>query len=260
MNTPKISIITVCKNAAGKLPSTIESVFHQTYKNIEYLIVDGGSSDNTKEVVSVNRANIAIFISEPDTGIFNAMNKGIKAATGDIIIFLNAGDFYVSKNVIQWTVEKMLLNSADLFLAKIIWEYPPTKDICVGSNESIRYAWDLKLSNFPHPATFYKKAVFERVGLFDDSYRVVGDYEWNLRALIKHKVPFQYLNIITTFFTAEGISVDPRVKQLRESEELRAREIFFAKHFFMRKNIKFKLDVERKVIGRLLNLKLNRIY
>ena len=197
---PKISVITVCFNAAHLLNKTIESVLEQTYSELEYIIIDGASKDNTNELVKTFGTSVNSFISEPDSGIYEAMNKGIGISTGELIMFLNAGDYFISKDVLEFSVSKMNLEKADLFFGRFIWNEPKNKDIVLSDHEWVTYTWDLKESNFPHPSTFYKKHLFNNIGLFDTTYKLGADYDWNMRALIKNKIAFQYMNIATTVF------------------------------------------------------------
>ena len=215
-----ISIITVCYNAAHLLAKTIESVIEQTYKNIEYIVIDGKSTDDTNEIIANYRSNIHTYVSEPDSCVFDAMNKGISVATGDLIIFLNAGDYYISPFVIEYFISKLNTASADVFFGRFIWEAPLTRDIVLSDNSQVNYNWELKELNFPHPATIYKKNVFEQVGMFDLSFPLQADYEWNVRALVNRKIAFQYIDIITVRFRADGISNDPKHADAISDEKL----------------------------------------
>ena len=215
-----ISIITVCYNAAHLLAKTIESVLEQTYKNIEYIVIDGKSTDDTNEIIAKYRSNIHTSICEHDSGVFDAMNKGISVAKGDLIIFLNAGDYYISPFVIEYFISKLNTELAEVFFGRFIWEAPQTCDIVLSDNSGVNYSWDLKELNFPHPATIYTKNAFKKVGMFDLSFPLQADYEWNVRALVKMKIAFQYINIITVRFRADGISNDPKHANAISDEKL----------------------------------------
>lgn len=259
----KISVITVCRNASHLLKKTIESVLEQTYENIEYIIIDGASTDNTRELVESYSERIDQFISEPDSGIYDAMNKGIHKASGDLMIFLNAGDYYVSKYALQYAVSKMNLEKADLFFGRFVWNDPRTQDIILSDHSWVTYTWDLQQSNFPHPATFYKKTLFDDLGRFDTSFTIAGDYEWNMRALVKHKTPFQYLDIITTVFFADGISNKKETEALNNDEKQK----IFKK--YLHPGWIYKLDFRRdgadrltrqKYLSKIFNCRINRTY
>ena len=263
--TPKISIITVCFNAGDKLEKTVLSVISQTYSNIEYIIIDGGSTDNTSLIARKFKENIALFISEPDNGIYNAMNKGIQNAAGELIIFLNAGDFYLTPHVIEYSIAKLNLSSADLFFGRIIWEDPKAKNIALSDHEFVRYEWDIKYSNFPQPATIYKKKLFGKLGLFDESFKILADYEWNLRALVKYRIAFQYLDIVFALFRADGISNITASTVIVQNES----EIMFNNYFkstrifsFVEKYVGYsnRNRIKEKILAKLYHKKLNRIY
>src|SRR5690348_8623089 len=151
----KISVITVCYNAAHLLRKTIESVLEQDYEPLEYIIVDGASEDDSKSVFESYGDGIDLVVSEPDSGIYDAMNKGIALSGGELIIFLNAGDYFVSKDALQFAVAKMNFEKADLFFGRFVWNDPRTQDIVLSDHDWVTYTWDLQQSNFPHPATFY---------------------------------------------------------------------------------------------------------
>lgn len=263
---PKISVITVCYNAGEKIINTINSVLNQSYPFIEYIIIDGASADSTMSIINSFNDRINLVISEPDNGIYDAMNKGIKKATGNLIIFLNAGDYYISPFVLEYAVSKIDLQQADVFFARFIWESPLTKDIVLSDHSSVKYDWDLKNSNFPHPATFYKKEVFTKVGFFDESLKIMADYEWNVRALVKYRIAFKYVNIITALFTADGISNDSRRKSQidQENSDISSRyyhpELLF---IFIEKYLsgnRYFSNVLKKIIAKFFDKRLNRMY
>lgn len=262
---PKISVITVCYNAAHLLKKTIESVVEQSYQEIEYIIIDGASNDNTKEFVESYGNKILIFLSEPDTGLFDAMNKGILKATGDLVIFLNAGDYYISCNVLEYAISQLKLSQAEVFFCRFIWETPCTKNIVVSDNSKVIFDWDLKSLNFPHPATIYKKDAFVKVGCFDLAYTILADYEWNVRALVKMKIPFQYVDIITVKFTADGISNNADNKTLIETQNERINNEYYQPAWiynifkYPEKDTRF-IHFFKKVIGRFYRKRINKVY
>lgn len=248
------------------IDATIKSVLNQTFKNIEYLVIDGASTDGTVALLEkYQQQNVLKFVSETDSGLYEAMNKGIKLSTGDLIIFLNAGDYFVSKDVIDFYVSKIDIKKADLFFGRIVWNDPINKEICLSDNNSTIYTSDLKSLNFPHPATLYKKDLFHKVGLFDLSYKILADYDWNVRALVMKKIKFQYINIIVTVFFVDGISNEPNSANKRQQEAKKIYQRYFRPRWLFsfvenyadkrqRKNIK------ERVLVKFYNKKLNRVY
>ncbi|MCW3079614.1 glycosyltransferase family 2 protein [Segetibacter sp.] len=257
---PKISVITVCLNAEKVIGKTIKSVLGQSYSNLEYIVIDGGSADETKEIVRTFGGKINCFVSEKDSGIYDAMNKGIRNATGDLLIFLNAGDYYISSNVLSYAISKMRLNRADVFFARFIWEDISRHDIVLSDHASTQFDWDLKRSNFPHPATFYKRTIFDRIGDFNVTYKILGDYEWNTKALIKHRIAFQYINIIIAFFSTDGMSNDNRNKKLIEAETNKIANQYFQPLWLFDFLLKYShSNFSKKLIAKVFSKRLNRI-
>jgi glycosyltransferase len=191
----KVSIITVCFNAAGTIEDTISSVLGQDYNDIEYIIIDGGSTDGTLDIIDRYRGKISKFISEPDNGVYDAMNKGLKLAIGDAIGFLNSDDFYVDKTVIRRIAEMMIATNADCCYGNL--EYVDRNNI----NKTIRkwrsrpYYDGLFEKGWhpPHPTFFVKKSVFDKYGGFDLACDIGADYELMLRFLKRYGITSCYI-------------------------------------------------------------------
>jgi len=191
----KVSIITVVYNNKLHIKDCIESVLRQNYKNIEYIIIDGGSTDGTIDVVKQYLSKIAKFISEKDTGIYDAMNKGISIATGDIIGFLNSDDMYANDGVLANVVSVFNSGNVDSVYGDLVYVSRNNKE------KTIRY-WNAgqyypgafrKGWHPPHTAFFVKKTVYEKYGNFDLDFKIAGDYEIMLRFLEKYKISTSYI-------------------------------------------------------------------
>jgi len=191
----KISIITVVWNNKETIKDAIDSVLSQTYKNIEYIVVDGASSDGTVEIVQSYGDKINTFVSEKDKGIYDAMNKGIKLATGDVIGILNSDDFYENNKVIEKIVDIFNNKNCDAIYGDLI--YVDSKNI----NKIVRY-WKSKLYKKglfqkgwhpAHPTFFVKKEIYEKYGLFNLDFKIAADYEIMLRFIEKHKIKIYYV-------------------------------------------------------------------
>lgn len=184
----KISIITVCFNSAETIGDTIKSVLSQDYKTIEYIIVDGGSTDGTRDILKNYRDQIHKYISEPDDGIYDAMNKGIKLATGDIVGFLNAGDFYANETAILQIATSFQKNDCEVIYADLeyVAKNNPGKTIRRWKSQPYRNGLFKKGWYPPHPTFFAKKSAFDKCGLLDLSFNIGADYELMLRFLKKH--------------------------------------------------------------------------
>jgi glycosyltransferase len=190
-----ISIITVCFNNSDTIEDTIKSVLGQDYEDIEYIIVDGGSTDGTLEILTKYQIRISNYISESDKGIYDAMNKGIKLATGDMVGFLNSGDFYAEKNVIGRIVEVTKVNNVDCCYGDLeyVAKNNPSKTVRRWKSQPYQSGLFKKGWHPPHPTFFAKKIIFDKYGGFDVNYDIGADYELMLRFLEKHHINSCYI-------------------------------------------------------------------
>ena len=193
----KLSIITICFNSFSTIEATIKSVLSQNYDNLEYIIIDGNSTDNTLEIIHKYRNRISKIISEKDNGIYDAMNKGVCLASGDVIGILNSDDFYEDNNVLQ---DVMTCFETDPELSILYG------DLVYVKNNNIKKAvrkWVSKpyYRRFfengnvpPHPTLFVKSSVYKEVGLFDLQYKLAADYEFMLRVFKQNIFKSMYIN------------------------------------------------------------------
>ncbi len=210
MNNPlTVSIITVCYNSAKTIEQTIQSVLSQDYaNNIEYIIVDGGSTDGTLDIIRKYQDKISFVISEPDKGIYDAMNKGIARANGDIVGLLNADDIYADEKVISTLQAVMQSPAIQACYGDLIY--------FSGNNvEKIVRYWrsrDFKIGLFakgwcpPHPTFFVKRQVYLQHGVFDTSYRMGNDVELMMRFLEKYKIACAYIPQVLVKMRIGGVS------------------------------------------------------
>ena len=204
----KVSIITITYNSAETVEDTIQSVLSQDYPNIEYIIVDGASKDDTMAIVNRYRDKIATIISEPDKGIYDAMNKGVHAATGDIIGILNSDDFYADNSVISDIVKAIQQDNADACYADLVYVDRTATDRVIRSWKSGEYRHGDFLRGWmpPHPTFFVKRSWYERHGLYSLQLKSAADYELMLRFIHKHGVSMAYLPRVITKMRAGGQS------------------------------------------------------
>lgn len=231
----KISIITVVKNADKTIEDTILSVLNQTYKNIEFILIDGLSTDGTIEIINKYRDKIDYFISEPDTGIYNAMNKGIKASTGEIIYFLNANDSLYDECVLEKVV-KFFKNDNDLdFLyGNVQFTDKEKKDITVYKQNDFKSILTFLDRNICHQTIFYHSMVFKKYGLYDENFKIFSDYEYNVKLLVENRLKSKYIDIFISRFELGGFSSNNSIVKNEEMEKI------YNKYF---KNNKFhKID------------------
>lgn len=198
MNRKKISVITVCYNAVETIEKTILSVINQTYQNVEYIIVDGASSDGTIEIIKKYENQIAKWISEPDMGIYDAMNKGVKMATGDWLFFINSDDLFYNDHVLC-RVSLKLLNNNCIYYGDVIMT--PSNVIFGGAYNKYKLA----MVNICHQSIFYPKTVFEKY-LYVTKYILYADWHLNMVCMGDQKFRFIYINDIISFFDTTGFS------------------------------------------------------
>ena len=221
----KISIITISFNARTTIEKTLQSVANQSYKNIEHIIVDGGSKDNTIEICN-SYSHISKIISEPDKGVYNAFNKGLKLATGDVIGFLNADDTFYNENSIQEIVDAFNQNNVSIVYGNLDYINEEEKIIRNWISEPYKPGLVKKAWMPAHPTFYCKKDVYDRLGGYNDRFKIGGDFELCLRFLEVNKVPSYYLNKKLIKMLVGGISNSGlKSKWTIYKEELRAFKI-----------------------------------
>jgi len=205
---PTITVITVCLNNAATLGDTLRSVADQSWPNVEHIVIDGASKDATQEVVAHYGAHVARFISEPDRGIYDAMNKGVRIATGDVIGFLNADDVYAHQNVLAAVAGIMKREHLDALFGDVEFfrsESPgrTTRRYSSARFRPDRIAWGWMPA---HPALFVRREVFQRVGTFRSDYRIAGDFEFVARAFGKNTLRYRHLPEVLVRMRTGGVS------------------------------------------------------
>ena len=200
----KLSIITVNLNNKSGLQKTIDSVISQTYKGFEWIIIDGGSTDGSKELIEQYSQYITYWVSEPDKGIYNAMNKGIISANSEYLLFLNSGDWLINTNIIEQAFPFM--NNADFVYGSLqlvnrdgdikIWDIPI---------DSVTGEFFLN-STMPHPATFIKKEKLLQYGGYDESYKIAADWKFFMDAILFGNSSLKKMPFVVSVFSEDGIS------------------------------------------------------
>ena len=204
----KASIITVTYNSVTTLRDTIESVLGQDYQDIEHIIVDGASTDGTIELVKSYGDKIAQFISEPDCGMYDAMNKGIRRSTGDVIGILNSDDFYASSHIISTVIQQMLISGADCIFGDLVYVPPSDLKKVVRYYSSAHFHPRLFAYGWmpAHPTVFINRWVYDQYGLFKTSYKIAADYELLVRFLGRHQLSFHYIPLVMVYMRTGGAS------------------------------------------------------
>ena len=202
----KISIITVCYNSSKTIERTFQSLQNQIYTNIEYIVIDGDSIDGTKKIIENYKEIISVYISEKDNGLYDAMNKGISIATGDLVGILNSDDIFTNDRVINQIAEFHLNNTLDVSISNIIQFDKNYKVIRKYSAKN----WNPKKLKFgfmpAHPAIFFKRDLFDKYGSYRLDFNICADYELITRFFLKHKIHWKFLNITTHSMLIGGLS------------------------------------------------------
>lgn len=219
----KISIITAVYNGKARVSDAIESVLKQDYTDIEYIVVDGGSTDGTLDVINKYGDKITTFVSEPDYGLYDALNKGIGLATGDYIGFVHADDMLYDSNVISKVVSKIKDTSCDIFYGDGIYVDATDKEKIIRNWVSGNYRKDkVKHGWLPlHPTVYIKKEVYMNNGLYDKSFKISGDTELLVRYLYKGDFNVAYLHDYIIKMRMGGMSTSVRHSRDKWSEDIR---------------------------------------
>jgi glycosyltransferase involved in cell wall biosynthesis len=231
----RVSIITICYNSEATIRETISSVLSQSYSDIEYIIVDGASKDGTCEIIRSFGSKISTFVSEPDKGIYDAMNKGVKLATGDVIGILNSDDFYADANVISDIVSTFKSTGAQGVYADLVYVDRENINKVTRTWKSGLYEEGKFLYGWmpPHPTFFVKREVYEAYGHYTTELRSSSDYEFMLRVIHKEKISVGYLPRVITKMRVGGQSnVTISNRRKANVEDKRAWEMNGLKPYF----------------------------
>jgi glycosyltransferase involved in cell wall biosynthesis len=222
---PIISVSTVCYNSATSIDRALQSVANQDWPHIEHILIDGASTDGTMDVVERFRPGLTCVVSEPDDGIYDAMNKGLARATGEVICFLNADDQYASDDVLSLVANQLDAEQLDALMGDVGFFHATNPSRQVRRYRSDRFtperlAWGWMPA---HPALFLKRSVIDRVGLFNTTYKIAGDYEFIIRAFYGHTLRYAHVPKVLVRMQTGGVSTDGwRAKARLNKEVLRA--------------------------------------
>jgi glycosyltransferase involved in cell wall biosynthesis len=204
----KITIITVVYNNVSTIRQCIESVLTQDHNDLEYIIIDGSSTDGTLDIIKEYDKKISTLISEKDSGLYDAMNKGIKVATGEVVGILNSDDFFYDNSVISRISEAFSDKTIDATISDIVFVKNSSTDKVLRRYSSkewkpSKFAWGYMP---PHPSFFVKRSLLNQLGLYKTDYKIAADYELLIRYLLINRINWKYLPIITTKMRTGGAS------------------------------------------------------
>jgi len=242
----KIAVITISYNNRQGLEKTLKSVTSQSFSGFEYIVIDGGSQDGSKELLEKYSDKITHWVSEPDKGIYNAMNKGIAAAQGEYLIFINSGDHFYSDHSLtdaaqHLSGEDIIYGNLEVVSAEqtYIKDYP--------SEMSLFYFY---YESLPHPSSFIRKDAFEKYGFYDENLKIVSDWKWFLLAICTHQASFKKIEKTISTFYLDGTSSNIQSIEKINNE----RELTFSSHFPMVKDNLEKLMLLQNESIRLQNV------
>tara|TARA_B100001093_G_scaffold66346_1_gene56311 strand:- start:2074 stop:2847 length:774 start_codon:yes stop_codon:yes gene_type:complete len=204
----KISILTVCFNSGLTIAKTFNSIDSQSYQNVEVVVVDGGSTDNTVDVVKSFEKVIDVFVSEPDEGIYDALNKGLRLATGDVIGILHSNDFLASTTVLEEVAKNFTrMPDMEILLSSVNFVGDTDDEIIREYTARGFKPWMLSFGLMPpHPGSFFRSDVYTQVGLFNTSYRIAGDFDLFVRALAIERLVYRVFPLVSVSMTTGGAS------------------------------------------------------
>lgn len=219
-----LSIVTINYNNKKGLAKTIESVVNQEFKNFEWIVIDGGSTDQSVALIQDNLTHIDYWVSEKDQGIYDAMNKGIKASTRDYVLFLNSGDYFYTKNASK------VIDSIDCNVDFVIFDY--MKKLISGIlkiDQNVKPRSYLIDGMFCHQSILHKRTLFDKIGLYDTSYEIAADYALFLKGFFKYNATFYYVNKALVLYDGrEGVSYyNSATESIYLSERINAKKGVF---------------------------------
>lgn len=216
----KLSIITINYNNAIGLEKTIESLIEQSFQEYEYIVIDGGSDDDSKAVILKNQSHISTWCSEKDTGVYNAMNKGILRATGEYLLFLNSGDYLHDSKVLEEVI--LTLTGEDIIYGDLLYVYNGVKrEVCV--YPAILDFYYFLEHSLGHPSSFIKRNLFQD-SLYSENLKIVSDWEFFLKKIVLEEASYKHIDRIITAFSMGGIS--SQIDACNEERELVLHKLF----------------------------------
>ena len=219
----KITIITVTFNCQNTIKKTIESVINQTYKEIEYIVIDGNSKDNTNNIINNYKERITYYISENDHGIYDAINKGIEIAKGEFIIILHSGDIFYNNSTIEQAVNQIQKNiNTDIFFSNIFFvENLDNKKITRRYSSEYFKPFMFRFGFMPaHTSTIIRKTCFENIGLYNVNYKIASDFDLLFNFIYLNKIKYKYIDMNFTYMTIGGVSTSGFKSIIRINNEI----------------------------------------
>ena len=240
MMSKKLSIITINYNNKAGLEKTVQSVVSQTWQDFEFIVIDGNSSDGSKDVLNAYSSFFTYAVSEPDSGIYNAMNKGIKISTGDYLMFLNSGDALIDNNILE-KLNAELNGQYDIYYGDIL-HIDGIKQEVRTSPKNLNFAFFYE-QNISHQASFIKAKLFKDIFLYNENLKIVSDWEFFTYAICKREATYKHLDSVIVTYDGTGISSNSiNTPEITKERDASLHRYFpeFVKDYEYLKEIKFK--------------------
>lgn len=221
---PKLSVITICFNDRTGLEKTMRSVFAQDFPDYEYIVIDGGSNDGSTGFIQEHADRLAFWVSEKDKGIYNAQNKGWQHAKGEYCLFLNSGDYLANEQVLSGIFANEM--KAGIVYGDLIVDNGTDPHYRLGQPFPFGFE-DFIYTTIFHPAAFIKRTLLEERGGYDETFRIVADYDFFMEMILVKKVSTEYRRIPVSIFNTAGIGSDPANKKKHEAERRRSQLKYF---------------------------------
>lgn len=235
-----LSIITINYNNRAGLEATLKSVQSQTYKDFEHIVIDGNSSDGSKELIEDYKEKLSYWVSEPDSGVYQAMNKGIAVAKGEYLQFLNSGDVFEDTDVLM-DVSKEFVSALDIYYGDLLF-VGDGKDRVQVYPDQLTFSY-FKQRSLGHPAAFIKRDLFERVSYYNESLKICSDWEFFISAVCKHNASYKHLSRIIAKFDTSGMSSSIEYKAIISKEQESILQKDFS--FFIEENAHYETAISK---------------
>ena len=254
----KISVVTVCRNSSQHIGRCLASVAAQTYPDLEHIVVDGASTDGTLAIIEQHarqHPRSLRFSSQPDRGIYDAMNRGLAQSSGELVAFLNSDDFYWHPDCLSWMAGLSQQHDSDFYVAQTLIHSQETGRTLSTRHRQVNRFYLFKRC-LPQPSTFYRRRAFEKAGEFSLRFRLAADYEWFLRALLKSGCQAAFCSVLTTAMPVGGASTQAANQERVENELTEIRNEHFGRleqRLYRNRLLDFVLDYDnlRNLSGRL---------
>lgn len=222
----KISIITINYNNADGLKKTIDSILCQSYKNFEFIVIDGASTDHSKDIILKHREEISYWVSENDNGIYNAMNKGIKAATGEYILFINSGDLLNNERVIEDLIKNLVEGDEIVYGDVLLRNEIKNWQLIQRHPDKLNFSYFFK-QTICQQVCLFKRSLFDKIFFFNEDYKICSDWEFLIFAIYIERVNCRKIDLVISIYDTTGVSGNQKFKPIAASERKQTLEKFF---------------------------------